>query len=148
MGPKGFLGSVAGNEGVKVGALLLGPQDSPQPLGLFLTGSKGSGYLDRYGGVGKVDGEVCHLRYHDPSDPSLFELSVDPFPFRIGGSPRDERSLEFLRQFLQLGKVLTYDQDRIVGMVLEDLPANEKFVGVFTGNTELSPFVCQGVGKF
>lgn len=83
MGSKGFFGSIAGNDGVEVRVLLFGSQNSSQSLSFLLPGAEGPGYLYGYRGIGKVDGEIRHFRYDDSPDGALFELPIDPFPFRV-----------------------------------------------------------------
>ena len=75
---------VTRDHGVEDGGFFLGPENPAEALGFFLSAAKGAGNLDRDVGIGKVDGEVCHLAYHQLPDPALSELVEQHLTLSVG----------------------------------------------------------------
>ena len=123
---RGVLGveGVAGDDRVEVRlpAVVLGPQQSTEPLRLLLTRAERARHLHRDAGLGQVDREVGDLGHHERGDLTVAELVEQFLALLVGGRPLDDGRVELGAELLELVEVGADHQGGGAGMAREDLP--------------------------
>ncbi len=141
VGRKLLLGRISAYKRIECGTPLFRSQNTAKPLSFFLPAAECSAYLDCHVGVGKIDGEICNLGYHNDPFIPLAERGVNSLPFPVGSFTGNERGIDRLGYFLQLIQILTDHQNVVFLVIGNELPGYFHLYMIFRGNPVFAPAV-------